>query len=51
MIALGSVTSRHAREGNTLEMEITIEAMRRTVPATVVKLPFYNPSRKTATPV
>jgi aminomethyltransferase len=48
MIALASVTSEHAKEGNTLEMEITIEATRRTVPATVVKLPFYNPPRKTA---
>ena len=51
MIALGSVSSRHATEGGTLEMEMTIEATRRTVPAKVVKLPFYNPSRKTATPV
>ena len=49
MIALGSVSSQHSREGTTLEMEITIEAKRRTVPATVVKLPFYNPPRKTAT--
>jgi aminomethyltransferase len=48
MIALGSVTSEHAKEGATLEMEITIEAVRRTVPAKVVKLPFYNPPRKTA---
>ena len=51
MIALGSVSSAYAKEGATLEMEITIEATRHTVPATVVKLPFYNPPRKTATPV
>ena len=51
MIALGSVNSGYAREGATLAMEITIEATRHTVPATVVKLPFYNPPRKTATPV
>jgi aminomethyltransferase len=48
MIALASVISEHAKEGNTLEMEITIEATRQTVPARVVKLPFYNPPRKTA---
>ncbi len=51
MIALASVNSQHAKEGTILEMEITIEAIRRTVPAKVVKLPFYNPPRKTATPV
>jgi len=48
MIALASVTSEHAKEGNTLELEVTIEATRRTVPARIVKLPFYNPPRKTA---
>lgn len=51
MIALGSVRSDYASEGSTLEMEITIEATRRTVPVKIVKLPFYNPPRKTATPV
>ncbi len=51
MIALGSVRSEYASEGSTLEMEITIEATRRTVPAKIVKLPFYNPPRKTATPI
>ncbi len=51
MIALGSVRSEYASDGSTLEMEITIEATRRTVPAKIVKLPFYNPPRKTATPV
>ncbi|MGH9511154.1 MAG: aminomethyltransferase family protein [Terriglobales bacterium] len=50
MIALGSLRSEQAAEGTKLEMEITIEAVRRTVPATVVKLPFFNPPRKTATP-
>ena len=48
MIALGSVSSQYAREESTLEMEITIEATRRTVPVKVVKLPFFNPSRKIA---
>jgi hypothetical protein len=32
-------------------MEITVEAVRHRVPATVVKMPFFNPPRKTATPV
>jgi aminomethyltransferase len=51
LIALGSVETAHAREGNKLQMEITIEAMRQKVTASVVKLPFFNPARKTAVPV
>jgi aminomethyltransferase len=51
MIALASVDTAHSRPGTKLEMEITIEAVRQTVTATVVKLPFFNPERKTATPV
>jgi aminomethyltransferase len=51
MIALASVDAAHSRPGTKLEMEITIEAVRHTVTATVVKLPFFNPERKTATPV
>jgi hypothetical protein len=31
-------------------MEITVEAVRHRVPAAVVKTPFFNPARKTATP-
>jgi aminomethyltransferase len=51
MIALASVESRHSHLGNRLEIEITIEAVRQKVHATVVKLPFFNPRRKTQTPV
>jgi len=51
MIALGSIDTAHAQPGAKLQMEITIEAMRRKVTATVVKLPFFNPARKTKTPV
>jgi aminomethyltransferase len=51
MIALGSIDTAHAQPGTKLQMEITIEAMRRKVTATVVKLPFFNPARKTKTPV
>jgi aminomethyltransferase len=51
MIALGSVETAHSRLGEKLQLEITIESMRQNVTAKVVKLPFYNPPRKTATPV
>jgi aminomethyltransferase len=51
MIALGSVETAHSRLGDKLQLEITIESMRQNVSAKVVKLPFYNPARKTATPV
>jgi len=50
MIALGSVAAADAKLGTRLEMEMTIEAVRHTVPVTVVKTPFFNPPRKTATP-
>jgi hypothetical protein len=32
-------------------MEMTVEAIRHTVSAKVVPLPFFNPPRKTAIPV
>jgi len=32
-------------------MELTIEAQRMKTTATVVPVPFFNPKRKTATPV
>jgi hypothetical protein len=32
-------------------MEITIEAVRQKVKAKIVSLPFFNPKRKTASPV
>ena len=50
MIALGSVSTADSKLGTRLEMEMTIEAVRHTVPVTVVKTPFFNPARKTATP-
>jgi aminomethyltransferase len=50
MIALASVTTSHAENGTALSMELTVEAVRKTVGATVVALPFFNPPRKTATP-
>jgi len=51
MIALASVPTEHSQPGTRLDMEFTIEAVRHTVPATITKLPFFNPPRKTATPI
>ncbi len=51
MIALASVETEHSQVGTKLQVEITIEAVRQNVIATVVKLPFFNPPRKTAVPV
>jgi len=51
LIALASVETSQSKLGTKLQMEITIEAMRQKVTATVVKIPFFNPERKTATPV
>jgi aminomethyltransferase len=50
MIALATVESPHAREGGSVQIELTIEAIRHRVTATVVRTPFFNPPRKTATP-
>jgi aminomethyltransferase len=51
LIALATLKRDSAKAGTRLEMEITVEAVRHRVPATVVKTPFFNPKRKTATPV
>jgi aminomethyltransferase len=51
MIALASVSADRAEPGTRLQMELTVEAVRHKVPVTVVALPFFNPPRKTATPV
>ena len=51
MIALATVARGANAVGSRLEMEVTVEAVRHRVPATVVKTPFFNPPRKTATPV
>jgi aminomethyltransferase len=48
MIALASLESNAAQLGSLVEMEITIEAVRHTVRAKVVEMPFYNPPHKTA---
>ena len=51
MIALATIKREHTKPGTRLEIEITVEAVRHRVEATVVKTPFFNPKRKTATPV
>jgi aminomethyltransferase len=51
MIALATVQREYTRPGTRLQFEITVEAVRHNVRATVVKTPFFNPKRKTATPV
>jgi len=51
MIALASLETEHAMPGTQLQMEITIEAIRLKTSAKVTTLPFFNPPRKTATPV
>ena len=51
LIALASVETASSKPGTKLQMELTIEARRLKTTATVVKLPFFNPPRKTAVPV
>jgi len=50
MIALATIDRPHHAEGTQLQFEMTVEAVRHRVSAKVVKLPFFNPPRKTATP-
>jgi aminomethyltransferase len=51
MIALATVSRQHTKAGTRLQFEVTVEAKRHRVGARVVKTPFFNPKRKTATPV
>ncbi len=51
MIALACINREHSKPGTVLHVEMTVEAVRHTVGAKVVPLPFFNPPRKTATPV
>jgi aminomethyltransferase len=50
MIALATVKSGFTKQGTKVQFEITVEAVRHRVSARVVKTPFFNPKRKTATP-
>ena len=51
MIALASLNREHAAAGTELQIELTVEAVRQKVRATVRELPFFNPPRKMATPI
>jgi aminomethyltransferase len=51
MIALACVSRENSAVGTTLSMEMTVEAVRQTVSAKIVPLPFFNPARKMAVPV
>ena len=48
MIALATIDRPHFAVGSRVEMEVTVEAVRRRAPARVVATPFFNPTRKTA---
>jgi aminomethyltransferase len=50
LIALATLQAPHCADGTTLEVEVTVEAVRHRVTAKIVKTPFFNPPRKTATP-
>ncbi len=48
LIALATIDAPHYAIGSTVEMEMTVEAVRHRAAATVVRTPFFNPDRKTA---
>jgi len=48
-LALATVAAVHASVGERMQIEVTAEYERKTVGATVVKLPFFNPARKRST--
>lgn len=45
-IALATIESEHAKVGNAIQMEVTVEYIRKKVNADIVKIPFFNPERK-----
>jgi aminomethyltransferase len=50
MVALATIERGHNADGTRVQIEMTVEAVRHRVTATVTPTPFFNPSRKTATP-
>ena len=50
MIVLACVNRDQSSVGAKVNIEMTVEAVRHTVSAKVVALPFFNPARKTAVP-
>jgi glycine cleavage system aminomethyltransferase T len=51
MIALASIERGQSAVGTSLNIEMTVEAVRHRVSAKVLPTPFFNPPRKTAVPV
>src|ERR671923_432424 len=49
VVALASVDADQSGLGTRIEVEWTVEARRSRTPATLVELPFFNPTRKTST--
>jgi glycine cleavage system T protein (aminomethyltransferase) len=49
-LALATVENAFAELGTELDMEVTVEYARKTVLATVVKTPFFDPARKRGVP-
>jgi aminomethyltransferase len=49
-IGLATIDAPYYELGTELELEVTVDAVRHRAAATVVKTPFFNPARKTATP-
>ena len=47
-IALATIESEYQKIGQEILVEVTVEHVRKTVPANVVTMPFFNPQRKTA---
>jgi aminomethyltransferase len=47
-IALATVRKEYVEAGTRVDFEVTVEYLRKTVGATVVKLPFFDPPRKRA---
>jgi aminomethyltransferase len=50
MIGLACLHRDRSSLGSTVNIEMTVEAVRHTVSAKVVALPFFNPARKTSAP-
>jgi aminomethyltransferase len=50
LIALATIERPHYADGTRLDIEVTVEAVRHQVPATIVRTPFFNPARKTQIP-
>ena len=45
-IAIARIQSQYAADGNQVDLEVTIDAHRKRAKSIVVKMPFFNPTRK-----